>query len=227
MAAAHHPHILSCPTGGGMPLPRPGQAVFARAPMTDEGNRLVFEPLGSKAYFQDISTLPQYILRENPALAAEIRTAVDTPIIDNVKAAYSGLEDLRKDAPARFTKRLDTIKQEGIDGLRSLVLGDLVFLGVMVSDNLTSYDREWWSERGQLQLTTCVEGIATVFFDADEAERTAADAFTPLSPAVWDIVANALVPSGEEGSEDRVIGTILSTGVREVNILTDVSLYAT
>lgn len=209
-----------------MPLPRPGQAVFARAPMTDEGNRLVFEPLGSKAYFEDLSTLPQYILRKNPDLAEKIRTAVDTPNFDNVKMAYSGLKELAKEAPARFTKRLGTIKQEGIDGLRSLVLGDLVFLGVMVNDNLTLADRSWWSERGQLQITTCVEGIVTVFYDADATGRTAADAFVPLSPAVWDLVSNALVESGKEDQNTRRIGVILSTGVREVNILTDVSLYA-
>lgn len=232
MAAAHHPHILSCPTGGGVPLPRPGQAIFARAPAIDDGNRLVYAPLGSRgisAYFYDISTLEQYILQNDPGLADKIRTAVGAPSNENVKAAHRGLDMLAEDSdtPARFRKRLASIRKEGLDGLRSLVLGELIYLGVMVADNLSVADREWWSARGQLQVTTCVEGLATVFYDAESAGRIAADAFTPLTDAVWDIATNSIVESGRDrgGDAEKKIGVIVSAGVREVNILTDVTVY--
>jgi hypothetical protein len=233
MAAAHHPHILSCPTGGGVPLPRPGQAVFARAPAVDDENRLVYAPLGSRginAYFYDSSTLAQYILEHGSDLAVTIRTAVGDPSNENINAAYRGLKDLADDpdTPARFRKRLASIRREGLDGLRSLVLGDeLIYLGVMLADNLSGADREWWSFRGQLQVTTCVEGLATVFYDAESAGKIAADAFTPLTDAVWDLATNSIVESGrdQDGDAKRRIGVIVSAGVREVNILTDVTVY--
>lgn len=232
MAAAHHPHILSCPTGGGVPLPRPGQAVFAREPAADNENRLVYAPLGSRganAFFYDSSTLAQYILEHGSGLAGKIRTAVGAPRNENINAAYEGLKDLagNPDTPARFRKRLASIRREGLDGLRSLVLGDqLIYLGVMVADNLSVADREWWSFRGQLQVTTCVEGLATVFYDAESAGKIAADAFTPLTDAVWDLATNSIVESGRDrdGDGERRIGVIVSAGVREVNILTDVTV---
>ena len=95
----------------------------------------------------------------------------------------------------------------------------------MTSDNLTERDRRWWARRGQLQVTTCVEGLATVRFDPEKNEVLAMDHFVPLTPAVWDIQTNALVrfPKPFDNNRHVVIGIIISTGIREVNILTSIA----
>ena len=148
--------------------------------------------------------------------------------MNELTKAKNALKAIKTKVPPRYKQRIDEVLKGGLEGYLSLTLGPLIYLGIMVADNLSDVDRDWWGRRGTLQVTTCVSGLATVFFDADADGKRAMDTFTPLSRAWWDLGTNALVPTRPAGNENKCvyIGTIMSTGVREVNILTDISVYA-
>lgn len=239
--ASHHPHLLACATHGAVRLPVPGQAIFAQSMATDTANRLVYAPLATEAGGFSAITLPQYVLKcDNPdgpngSMVENIRLLVENPnnlgnpvkVRNNVFGWLKGLAG-KTDCPPDFRPVLNTMENKGKEGLQSLLLGKVRFIGIMVSDNLTNADRSWWALRGQLQVTTCVQGLATVRYDPAVNETLAMDYFTPLTRAVWDLQKNALVrdPGDLDSPEMKLryvgIGTIISTGVREVNILTSV-----
>tara|TARA_Y100000593_G_scaffold73712_1_gene135481 strand:+ start:421 stop:1149 length:729 start_codon:yes stop_codon:yes gene_type:complete len=233
-AASHHPHLLLCATHGNVRLPVLGQAIFAQSVPDDTANRLVYAPLGTESNAFGAITLPQYVSKadEDGSLIADITRLIYTPhelddvvgTRDGIMAKLAGLCS-RPDCPAEFKPVLTSMLSRGKEGLQSLLLGKLRFIGIMLLDNLSERDRRWWARRGQLQVTTCVEGLATVRFDPEKNEVLAMDHFVPLTPAVWDIQTNALVRYTRTFDSNRhvVIGIIISTGVREVNILTNVA----
>ena len=204
----------------------------------DSANRLVYAPLGTETAGFNVITLPQYVLKcDDPkdSVVEKIRDLVENQIrlgnpVEVREDVIKWLKKLAKnpDCPDDFRPVLNTMENEGKEGLRSLLLGKVRFIGIMVSDNLTDSDRRYWALRGQLQVTTCVEGLATVRFDPGDDETLAMDYFSPLTRAVWDLQKNALVrdPGDLDSPEKKLryvgIGTIISTGVREVNILTSV-----
>ena len=201
-AASHHPHLLKCATHGNVRLPVPGQAIFAQSMPDDTANRLVYAPLGTETGTVSAITLPQYVLKSDTdgSLIKKIDKLLHRPnrltdVMETRTEIMNALANMAMlpDCPVEFKPILNDMLPHGKEGLQSLLLGKLRFIGVMTSDNLTERDRRWWARRGQLQVTTCVEGLATVRFDPEKNEVLAMDHFVPLTPAVWDIQTNALV----------------------------------
>ncbi len=219
-------------------MPTVGNAIFAQQVPSDASNRLFYSPLGTNVDGNPkFITLAQYVAVEDKTstIYNEIRRVLENPgghkVRSQIQKIYSEVDTmLEPEEAAHFRGEFEQIKRNGKEGLERLLLGNLKYIGIMVRDNLTEIDREWWAIRGKLQITTCVEGLATVRFDPEKAGKLAMDYFTPLSPAYWDIVKNVLVKvSDDEDPREnpqryKKIGTIISTGVREINILTNAAL---
>jgi len=224
LPAAHHPHILACAPG--VPIPAPGYAIFAQMPDDDEGNRLVYTPLDAAVYYEESASLGQFLARNHSDEVDKISTLLNSNnhrgIFDRVKEMVSGVE--KPSLPARFAPQVEAIGKRGEADIRALLVDpNLLFLGIMVPDNLTVRDRRYYANSGTIQITTCVAGVATVAVVPDKTrgqELAAFELFTPFTPAYWDMVHNRLVPDHIE-NQTRTIGTITAVGVREVNVLLD------
>ena len=221
LPAAHHPHILACAPG--VPIPAPGHAIFAQMPDGDAGNRLVHTPLDAAVYYEESASLGQFLARNHSDEVEEISKLFNNDnhrIFDRVKDLINRVED--PPLPARFAPQVEAIGKRGEADIRALLVDpNLLFLGIMVPDNLTVRDRRHYANSGTIQITTCVAGVATVAVVPDRTrgqELAAFELFTPFKPAYWDMVHNRLVPDHKE-DQTRIIGTITAVGVREVNVL--------
>lgn len=223
LPAAHHPHILACAPG--VPIPAPGHAIFAQMPDDDAGNRLVYTPLDAAVYYEESASLGQFLARRQPSTAEKISTLLNS---DNHRGIFDRVKDLINNVknptllPDRFAPQVKAIGKRGEADIRALLVDpNLLFLGIMVPDNLTVRDRRYYANSGTIQITTCVSGVATVAVVPDKTrgqELAAFELFTPFTPAYWDMVHNRLVPD-PAGDQTRIIGTITAVGVREVNVL--------
>ena len=222
--AAHHPHILACAPG--VPLPAVGHAIFAQMPDEDRGNRLVYTPLDAAVYYDDAASLGQFLATRHPDTVNEIRDLYDGDdrrgIFDRVKGLIRNVNNPA--LPGRFEPQVEAIGKRGEADIRALLFDpNLLFLGIMVPDNLTERDRRHYADSGTIQITTCVAGVVTVAVAPDRRggqELAAFELFTPCAPAYWDLVQNRLVgvPANDQ---TRRIGLITAVGTREVNVLLD------
>ncbi len=232
MNAVHHPHLLRCEPG--VPMPLVGRAIFAQRPAEDIQRRLVYAPLNASNYYETSATLGQYIVfKYSPDVFEELNRLVDTVVGPNAtrqdkEAVQTFLRGLDPPLPARFNEQIETLGNRGERDYTSLIFADLQFIGVMVTDNLTPADRKWWAQNGTIQITTCVQGLATVAVSTGTAENpdlVAYEVFSPLEPAYWDCARNELAKVARDALPPaprfRRIGTIVSVGVVEVNILLD------
>jgi len=233
MNAVHHPHLLRCEPG--VPMPMVGRAIFAQQPAEDDQRRLVYAPLNASNYYETSATLGQYILfKYPPAKFAELKVKIDRVVSgsatrqdkEDIKTFFEVLEP---PLPARFNEQIETLGNRGERDYTSLIFAGLQFIGIMVTDNLTDADRKWWAQTGVIQITTCVQGLATVAVTAGTAqapELVAYEIFAPFQPAYWDCARNELVRPPTPLADPlpnyiKRIGTIVSVGVVEVNILLD------
>lgn len=232
MNAVHHPHLLRCERG--VPMPLVGRAIFAQRPAEDTQRRLVYAPLNASNYYETSATLGQYIVfKYSPDKFQELEGLVGTVVGPNAtrqdkEAVQTFFRRLEPPLPARFNEQIETLGNRGERDYTSLVFADLQFIGVMVTDNLTPADRKWWAQNGIIQITTCVQGLATVAVSTGTAENpdlVAYEVFSPLEPAYWDCARNELAKVARDAQPSaarfRRIGTIVSVGVVEVNILLD------
>ena len=227
MNAVHHPHLLRCEPG--VPMPMVGRAIFAQQPAEDDQRRLVYAPLNASNYYETSATLGQYILfKYNADKFRELKGLVERVV--GPTATRQDKEDIktflqRLALPARFNEQIETLGNRGERDYTSLIFAGLQFIGIMVTDNLTDADRKWWAQTGVIQITTCVQGLATVAVTTGTAqapELAAYEIFAPFQPAYWDCARNELVqPQDPLPDYIKRIGTIVSVGVVEVNILLD------
>ena len=226
LPAAHHPHILACAPN--VPIPAIGHAIFAQMPNDDKGNRLVYTPLNATLYYKESASLGQFLAKEHSDAVRKIRDLLNGPehrgIFDRVKEIINAVDDPA--LPARFNRQVKAIGNRGEADIQALLVDpDLLFLGIMVPDNLTTRDRQYYAHSGTIQITTCVDGLTTVAVAPTKTggqEIAAFEQFTPFTPAYWDMVNNRLVPDPVPDpvpDQTRIIGTITAVGVREVNVL--------
>lgn len=219
--AAHHPHILACAPG--VPLPAVGHAIFAQMPDEDQGNRLVYTPLDAAVYYDDAASLGQFLATRHPDTVNQIRDLYDG---DDRRGIFNRVKDLINvvKPPGRFAPQVEAIGKRGEADIRALLFDpNLLFLGIMVPDNLTERDRRHYADSGTIQITTCVAGVVTVAVAPDKRggqELAAFELFTPCAPAYWDLVQNRLVGL-PDNDQTRRIGLITAVGTREVNVLLD------
>lgn len=222
--AAHHPHILACAPG--VPLPAVGHAIFAQMPDEDRGNRLVYTPLDAAVYYDDAASLGQFLATRHPGTVNEIRDLYDGDdrrgIFNRVKDLINAVENPA--LPGRFGPQVEAIGKRGEADIRALLFDPgLLFLGIMVPDNLTERDRRHYADSGTIQIATCVAGVVTVAVAPDKRgghELAAFEVFTPCAPAYWDLAQNRLV-AVPTNDQTRRIGLITAVGTREVNVLLD------
>ena len=227
MTAVHPPPLLRCEPG--VPMPMVGRAIFAQQPAEDDQRRLVYAPLNASNYYETSATLGQYILfKYSPATFADLKVKIDRVVSGS--ATRQDKEDIKTflrelALPARFNEQIETLGNRGERDYTSLIFAGLQFIGIMVTDNLTDADRKWWAQTGVIQITTCVQGLATVAVTTGTAqapELAAYEIFAPFQPAYWDCARNELVqPQDPLPDYIKRIGTIVSVGVVEVNILLD------
>ena len=173
-------------------MPLVGRAIFAQRPAEDIQRRLVYAPLNASNYYETSATLGQYIVfKYDPDVFEELNRLVDTVVGPNAtrqdkEAVQTFLRGLAPPLPARFNEQIETLGNRGERDYTSLIFADLQFIGVMVTDNLTPADRKWWAQNGIIQITTCVQGLATVAVSTGTAENpdfVAYEVFSPLEPA--------------------------------------------
>lgn len=209
-------------------MPTAGRAIFAQQPLLDTQRRLAYAPLNADPYYETHATLGQYIAFKHPDTFNELETAVKNllggaagpPEKQAIKTIF---DKLKKIVPVRFENQINKLGNGGKDDYEQLIFGKLRFIGICVEDNLSNADRRWWSQTGIVQITTCVQGVATVVVTTEDGHLAAFEIFAPLEPAVWDCATNQLVKQPTPPAERRyhVIGTILTVGVTEVNVLID------
>ena len=239
MNAVHHPHLLRCEAG--VPLPQIGRAIFAQQPNEDDQKRLAYAPLNAAKYYETSATLGQYISFAYPAEFEELEKLVKAVTgrsatqadKKNVQAFFKKIS-----LPHRFAEQVQTLGSRGARDYEALIFDKLVFIGIMVADNLTPADRKWWTQTGVIQITTCVQGLATVAVTTGTSDMAAFEIFSPFDDAVWDCSTNQLVkltaspaPSHSWEQDEALsdsrrfyrIGTIVSAGVTEVNVLIDIT----
>lgn len=209
-------------------MPLAGRAIFAQQPLIDTQRRLAYAPLNADPYYETNATLGQYIAFKHPDKFKDLNDAVEALLGPTAgpaqkQAVKTILDDLKPIVPVRFEKQIDKIGNGGKDDYEQLIFGKLRFIGICVEDNLSNADRRWWSQTGIIQITTCVQGVATVVVTTETGNLAAFEIFAPLEPAVWDCSTNQLVkkPAAPMGRRYYVIGTILTVGVKEVNVLID------
>lgn len=239
MNAIHHPHLLGCEAG--VPMPLLGRAIFAQQPNHDDQKRLVYSPLNATEYYENSATLGQYISFAHPGDLKAVEKLVQkvTGTSGTQQDKQNVREALQKlNLPRRFAEQVEKLGSRGASDYEALIFDKLTFIGIMVSDNLSSADRKWWTQTGVIQITTCVQGLATVAVNTGLTEMAAFEIFKPFDEAIWDCATNQLIKLESDPTESRPwekkeessrparfyrIGTIIAAGVTEVNVLIDIT----